>query len=466
MRFTKIVCTIGPVTSSVPAVKKLISCGMDVARLNFSHGTVGEHEERIRIIRKASSELGLETGILQDLPGPKMRVGRIIGEPVRLVRGRTVVLTTRRLNGNSETIPVLYRDFPRAVREGSAVYLADGTIRLKVSKVEEDEVVCSVELGGLLASGKGVNVPSVSSDVDAVTEEDASYIEFGAKQGIDFVAVSFVRSGRDVERARKLVNQYNGTAQIVAKIEKREAVENFKEIVSASDCVMVARGDLGVELGIENVPMAQKKIIAEANRQGKPVITATQILLSMLSDPTPTRAEVSDIANAIIDGSDALMLSEETAVGKYYAEAVTVLSRVAQTVEKELEYTPKPVISAESTEEAVGTAACSVAHAVGAKFILAYTRSGSTARQVARHRPRIPIRALTVDKRVIRQLKLVCGVEPYHNPRNVGALDSETVERHVKRLGLVKKGELIVVVAGSPTGPAGSTNMLRVQKMG
>lgn len=465
MRFVKIVCTIGPATSSVRAIETLITQGMDVARLNFSHGTHAEHLNRIKAIRTASKRVGKEVAILQDLPGPKIRVGRIADEPVILSKGTTVTLTTRPVPGSKEEIMVTYPDFPQAVEPDTLVYLADGAIRLRVVEVDSADVRCRVEIGGNISSGKGVNIPGASPKISAVTQEDLDHMSFGVKNNVDFIAVSFVRSAEDITYARKAVQDMGGEAQIVAKIEKAEAVSSSMQIIEKADCVMIARGDLGVELGVEHVPMVQKRIISEANRQGKPVITATQILISMLNDPTPTRAEVSDIANAILDGTDALMLSEETAVGKYYAQAVSVVARVAQTVEKELVYSPRAIVSAESVEDAVGTVACSLAHAVGAKFLLAYTRSGSTARLIAKYRPRLPINALTPNKTVLRQLRLINGVQPYYNPRNIGGVTAETVENQIKDLGVARRGDVFVLVAGSPTGPVGSTNMLRVQKV-
>jgi pyruvate kinase len=443
----------------------MIAAGMDVARLNFSHGTHLEHLERIRTIRKVSQQMGKHIAILQDLPGPKLRVGKMVNEPVKLVEGSHVVLTTKNVSGNSEIIPVQLEELPHAVDRDTVIYLADGVIRLRVVEVIEDGVRCLVELGGLLSTGKGVNIPGMSARISAVTQQDVEHLRFGVENGVDYIALSFIRSSDDVRTGKKLVSEMRSDTPIIAKIEKGEAVKSFKDIVSEADAVMVARGDLGVELGLENVPMIQKKIIRESNLNGKPVITATQILVSMLKDPTPTRAEVSDIANAIIDGTDALMLSEETAVGKFYVEAVQVLSRVSQTVEKELAFDPRHVLTADSVEDAVGRAACQVAHAVGAKIILAYTRSGSTARLIAKNRPRIPIAAFTPNDEIVSRLSLVWGVEPHYVPESVGAMMPEEVDKKLSELKLASSGEKVVVVAGVPTGPVGSTNMIRVQSI-
>jgi pyruvate kinase len=465
VKFTKIVCTIGPVSSSAKAIESMIAAGMDVARLNFSHGTHEEHLERIRTIRKVSQQMGRHIAILQDLPGPKLRVGKMIGEPVKLVEGSHVVLTTRNVGGNSEVIPVQLEELPHAVDRDTLIYLADGVIRLRVEEVVEDGVRCVVELGGLLSTGKGVNIPGMSAKISAVTQQDKEHLRFGVENGVDYIALSFVRTPEDVRTGKKLVSEMGSDTPIIAKIEKSEAVVKFKEIISEADAIMVARGDLGVELGLENVPMVQKKIIRESNLNGKPVITATQILISMLKDPTPTRAEVSDIANAIIDGTDALMLSEETAVGKYYVESVQVLSRVSQTVEKELVFDPRHVLTADSIEDAVGRAACQVAHAVNAKIILAYTRSGSTARLISKNRPRIPIAAFTPSDEVVTRLNLVWGVEPHYVPESVGAIMPDEVDKKLSEFKLAMSGEKVVVVAGVPTGPVGSTNMIRVQSI-
>lgn len=465
-RFTKIVCTIGPATSTREAIRALIKAGMDAARLNFSHGTHEEHALRIKLIREVSRELGVPVAIIQDLPGPKLRVGRLVEEPLRLEAGRRVTLTTAKTEGSGGTIPVHPASFPQMVDVGSEVYLADGTIRLRVVGKDGPNVSCVVEVGGDLTSGKGVNVPHAKGEFEAVTEEDMRHIRFGVERDVDYIAVSFVRSPSDMEAARRAVSELGSDIPLIAKIEKAEAVGRLEEIVAKSDVVMVARGDLGVELGLENVPLAQKRIVKACNAMGRPVITATQILLSMLTYTTPTRAEVSDIANAILDGTDALMLSEETAVGPNYLEAVRVLDRVCRRVEEELGYGPAQTSSAESVEDAVGMAACRVAAAIRADKIVAYTRSGSTARLIAKYRPHTEIIAFTPNERVERRLKLVWGIQPYLIEEVMGELTPQIVEQALRSRGLVRAGEKVVVVAGAPTGPVGSTNMIRVQKIG
>lgn len=464
-RFTKIVCTVGPATSNERAIELMVREGMNVARLNFSHGSHDEHLERIRMIRNVSEKLGVHVGIIQDLPGPKLRVGRLIKEPVFLKRGERVILKAGSDQARGSEIPVTFSAFSELVSEGSVIYLADGTIKLRVLRSSGVDVECEVEVEGVLSSGKGINVPDVKRDIDAMTPEDREHLKFGLENGVDYVALSFVRRPEDVLKAKRAIRELGADVPVIAKVEKKEAVDNSERLVESADGIMVARGDLGVEVGLESVPLIQKKLISMCNAAGKPVITATQILISMVSQPVPTRAEVSDIANALLDGTDALMLSEETAVGSHYVEAVKVLSRVSERVEREMKYEPKSVHSAESLEEAVGRAACQVANALGVKYIAAYTRSGSTARQVAKHRPMIPILGLTPRADVARRLSLVWGVTPFVTREELNATDPSAVKENLYSLGLTKAGDTVVVVAGYPTGPVGSTNMVRVQKL-
>jgi pyruvate kinase len=330
-RLTKIVCTLGPSTSDFKSIKELIDSGMDFARLNFSHGNYEEHMSRIYILKKLSKN-GKKIKILQDLPGPKIRVGKIDGQII-LKDGAEIKLTTAQEDELS--IPVMYKQLPESVSVGSDVLLCDGAIKLKVLETGRDYVLCKVETGGTVISHKGVNITGTTSKVSAITKEDIKHIKFGAKQNVDYIAVSFVNRAKDIEFAKSIISKTGKEIPVIAKIEKKEAIENIDSIIKASDAVMVARGDLAVEIGFENVPLAQKLIIKRANALGKPVITATQMLLSMVNNSTPTRAEVSDIANAIIDGTDALMLSEETTVGKYPQKAVGVLNKVATRMEIE-----------------------------------------------------------------------------------------------------------------------------------
>src|SRR2546428_11312936 len=421
----------------------MIRGGMDVARINFSPGTYEEHLKNIKSIRSVSHGLRRPVAILQDLPGPKLRVGKLAAEPMHLRRLDSVTLTTKPSKSKGK-IPVAYPDLPRTVRKGDAIYLADGSIRLEVLRATRDEVEARVLVGGDLISGKGLNLPKLRKRVPAITREDREHLHFGVENNIDMVAVSFVQRADDRRMARKVASEKGREIFVVAKIEKKEAVENLEEIVKESDGVMVARGDLGVELSLERVPIIQKRIIHEANKTGKPVITATQMLESMVSQPSPTRAEVTDVANAIIDGTDAVMLSEETAVGKYPVEAVEMLRRVAHETEKFLprEITPaRRAWHERSQEDALALAGCETALEVSASAIVTPTRSGQTARRVSKYHPSLPIVALTPSEKVQRQLNLSWGVRALLGPEG----DSiETIfrnaERAIKSLGYAGKG--------------------------
>jgi pyruvate kinase len=405
--------------------------------------------------------------ILQDLPGPKLRVGKLAIEPVHLRRLDTVTLTTKPSKAKGK-IPVAYPDLPKAVRKGDMVYLSDGSIRLEVLRTKRDEVEGRVLAGGDLVSGKGLNLPRLRTRVPAITREDREHLHFGLENNFDIVAVSFVQRADDIRTARKVAEEKGREIFVVAKIEKKEAVENLEEIVKEADGVMVARGDLGVELSLERIPIVQKRIIFEANRLAKPVITATQMLESMMSSPTPTRAEVTDVANAIIDGSDALMLSEETAVGKYPVEAVKVLQKVAQETERFLpkEITPQRREWHEnSQEDAIAFAACETALQISAAAIVTPTRTGKTARRVSKYRPPLPIVAITSHADIEKQLLLSWGVQTVR--REIESTDTlfDEAEKTVKRLKLAQKGNTIVIVSGDPKGPMGRTDLLKIQKV-
>jgi pyruvate kinase len=464
---TKIVCTIGPASSSPSVLGHMIRAGMDVARINFSHGTYDEHLKNIKTIRKVSHGLRRPVAILQDLPGPKLRVGKLALEPMHLRRLDTVTLTTKPSKAKGK-IPVAYPELPKAVRKGDMVYLADGSIRLEVLRTTRDEVEGRVLAGGDLVSGKGLNLPRLRTRVPAITREDREHLHFGLENNLDIFAVSFVQRADDIRTARKVADEKGREIFVVAKIEKKEAVENLEEIVKEADGVMVARGDLGVELSLERIPIVQKRIIFEANRLAKPVITATQMLESMISSPTPTRAEVTDIANAIIDGSDALMLSEETAVGGYPVEAVKVLNKVARETER---FLPKQITPQRrewhenSQEDAIAFAACETALQISAAAIVAPTRTGKTARRVSKYRPPLPIVALTSHTDVEKQLLLSWGVQTVR--REIESTDTifSEAEKTVQRLKLARKGNTIVIVSGDPKGPMGRTDLLKIQKV-
>ena len=464
---TKIVCTIGPASSSPSVQGHMIRAGMDVARINFSHGTYEEHLKNIKSIRKLSHSLRRPVAILQDLPGPKLRVGKLIAEPMHLQRLDTVTLTTKPSKAKGK-IPVAYPDLPKTVRKGDTIYLADGSIRLEVLRTTREEVEARVVVGGDLISGKGLNLPKLRTRVPAITREDREHLNFGFENNVDMVAVSFIQRADDVRSARKVASEKGREIFVVAKIEKKEAVENLEEIVKETDGVMVARGDLGVELSLERIPIVQKRIIFEANRQARPVITATQMLESMISAPTPTRAEVTDVANAILDGSDALMLSEETAIGSYPVDAVKTLQKIAQETER---YLPKQITQQRrewhenSQEDAIAFAACETALQISAAAIVTPTRTGKTARRVSKYRPPLPIVALTSRAEVEKQLLLSWGVQTVR--REIESTESifTEAEKTVKRLKLARKGNTIVIVSGDPKGPMGRTDLLKIQRV-
>lgn len=462
---TKIVCTIGPASSTPKVLSQMIRAGMDVARINFSHGTYEEHEKNIKTIRQVSRRLRRPVAILQDLPGPKLRVGRLAVEPLHLRKLDRIILTTKPITAKTK-VPVLYPRLPQAVKKGDMIFLADGSIRIEVSETRKEEVEGRVVVGGDLTSGKGVNLPRLRIRVPAITSEDREHLKFGLANDVDIVAVSFVQKADDIRTARKTAEEAGREIFVVAKIEKREAVEELDKIVQESDGVMVARGDLGVELNLERVPIIQKKIIHESNRMGKPVITATQMLESMLSSPTPTRAEVTDIANAIIDGSDALMLAEETAVGKYPVESVRVLERVAQETERFLPREIAPLRSAwkdASPGDAIAFAACQTALQVSARAVVTPTRTGKTARRVSKYRPPLPILALTSHEKVLKQLLLSSGVQTVLTKEFDSAdANFREAEKQAVAQRLARRGDRIIIVSGDPKGPTGRTELLKI----
>lgn len=470
MRRTKIVCTIGPASETVTILKEMLSAGMNVARLNFSHGSYEEHGARIRNIRQAAQETGQPVAILLDTKGPEIRIGEVKGT-IRLETGQEFILTTETVTGNEQRAHVNYPGLPRDVNPGDRILIDDGLIGLLVKEVKDTEIQCVVENGGELSGRKGVNVPGVPVNLPSVTEKDLDDILFGIDQQVDFIAASFVRTAADVLEIRRVLEQHRSPIRVIAKIETQAAVDNIEEILAVSDGIMVARGDLGVEIPAEEVPLVQKQIIAQCNLLGKPVITATQMLDSMIRNPRPTRAEASDVANAIIDGTDAVMLSGETAAGKYPVEAVKTMARIAEKTENTIlaeGYGSLMDFSAEKTITAsIGHATSTVAQELGAAAIITHTTSGSTARMVARHRPVAPIVAGCPDPVICRQLLLVWGVFPALTAKvetteaiiNTGvkaALDS----------GIIKPGDLVVITTGVPVGVAGTTNLLKVHVVG
>lgn len=468
MRKTKIVCTIGPSSESLENTKKLIMAGMNVARLNFSHGDFEEHGNRIKNIRQACDELNKTVAILLDTKGPEIRTGKLEVEPIELVQNEYVTLTTEEILGDKNRLSVTYKELPQDVAVGSTILIDDGLIGLTVVEIQGTEIRCRVVNGGTIKSKKGVNVPGVAISLPGITEKDANDIIFGIEQGVDFIAASFVRKASDVLEIRELLKKHNGEhIQIISKIENQQGVDNLDEILEVSDGLMVARGDLGVEIPAEEVPLVQKRMIEKCNLAGKPVITATQMLDSMQRNPRPTRAEASDVANAIFDGTDAIMLSGETAAGKYPVESVLTMSRIAEKAESALNYREmflKQRIAQEtSVTEAISQSVAISALDLNAKAIISSTESGQTARMVSKYRPEAPIIAVTTQDRALRRLALTWGVTPVK-----GELATSTDEmfdyalQGGVRSGLVKEGDLVVITAGVPLGRSGSTNLLKV----
>lgn len=453
-RNTKIVCTLGPATESPAMIEKMIKAGMNVARLNFSHGEYGEFARLIANIRKISKKLGLPVAIMQDLQGPKIRVGEMPEKGVVIKKGETIILTTANITGREGKIPVQYKDLPKDVRKSDRILIDDGLLETEVIKVTPTEITCRVINGGTVFRHKGINVPTASISANPITVKDKQDLFFALKNDVDYVALSFVKSAKNIVELRDLIRQKRGRAKIIAKIERHEAVENLESIIIETDAVMVARGDLGVEVAAEKVPLIQKQMIHLANIHGKPVITATQILQSMVTNPRPTRAEMSDAANAVFDHTDALMLSNESAVGKFPIEATQTLAKVANSVEgflkKNKGFQPNRLFL-ENTPVSYATCmnGTKLAIDIGAKLIVTMTQSGFTAQHVAKHRPYIPVVAVTPDEKVRQQLSLVWGIHQIIvNSINVS-------HRQVKKLlfkhGLVKKGDKVVVISNAST---------------
>ena len=472
MRKTKIVCTIGPASESLETIKQLIEAGMNVARLNFSHGDYEEHGRRIQLIRQASRELNRTVAILLDTKGPEIRLGTLKEEPIDLIQGEYVTLTTEDIAGDRHRIPVTYKNLPNDIEAGATILIDDGLIGLTVVDIQGTEIKCRINNSGPIRSKKGVNVPGANISLPGLTEKDARDIEFGISQGIDFIAASSVRRPSDVLEIRELLERHNASdIQIISKIENQQAVDNADEILDVSDGLMVARGDLGVEIPAEEVPLVQKRLIEKCNRAGKPVITATQMLDSMQRNPRPTRAEASDVANAIFDGTDAIMLSGETAAGKYPVESVLTMSRIAERAESALNhreiYSKQVSAQKMSVTEAVCQAVSIAALELDARAIVTPTESGFTARMVSKYRPKSPIIAITPDEKVARRLTLVWGVLPI-NSRMPDTTDKliETAVQEAMNTGLVRLGDTIVITAGVPVGLTGSTNLIKIHNVG
>ncbi len=458
-------------------IARLARAGMDVARLNFSYGTHEEHKRVISLLREVARELGRPIGILQDLAGPKLRVGELPEGKMSLRPGQEVTLSARP-GRSAGLIPIPLPDIAKVVSPGQRLLLSDGRIELQVVEVAGGKIRCRVRVGGALSSHQGLNLPDTSLPISAVTRKDLADLHFGLEQGVDWVAMSFVRRAEDLEPLRRAMKRAGRMVPVIAKIEKHEAVDRLEEIIAAADGVMVARGDLGVEVALDRVPLLQKEIIARSRRAGKPVITATQMLETMVSSPRPTRAEVSDVANAVFDGTDAVMLSGETAVGKYPVEAVRVMARVTARTEEARDAERRLAESitwpCKTVTEAIGQASCALAQDLGARAIITGTSSGHTAVMVAVHRPETPIIAVTENVATQNRLTLVWGVTPLRAPRgrNTDELIANAVSR-ARAARLLKRGDLVVVTAGvlagrttRPAHGAGHTNLIKVEVVG
>ena len=469
MRKTKIVATLGPSTDSVDLVRKLFFAGVNVFRLNASHGTQEDHGRRIEMVRQVSAETGIQAGILLDLQGPKIRLGRFENGGCRLEEGSVFTITTEEVMGTPEIASTTYPEFARDVKPGNQVLLADGAFQLEVLSTDGVAARCRVIHGGWISDRKGINLPGVNVSAVALSKKDIADAHFGIKQGVDFIALSFVRTSKDVLRLRHLLDECEAALPIIAKIEKPEAWQNLDSIIEEADGVMVARGDLGVEMALERVPMIQKAIIERCRHYGRFVITATQMLESMIENPLPTRAEVSDIANAIYDGTSALMLSAETSAGRYPIEAVKMMSKIATETEGELDKRPrKPVKLAAnpSVPEVISDAAFHVARTAEVTAIVVGTSTGQTARLLARYRPAIPIFAFTSSESVARQLSIIHGVETIIAPAGQSTDRMlQDMELALIRTGRVKPGDNVVFLTGQPPHQSGTTNMLNLHRV-
>jgi pyruvate kinase len=471
MRRAKIVCTLGPATESYDQIKALVEAGMDVARLNLSHGGYAEHEDRYRRVRKAADETGRSVGILADLQGPKIRLGRFAEGPVLLERGDEFTITVDDIEGDQTICGTTYKGLTADVARGERILVDDGRVTLEVTDVEGPRVHTMVIEGGMVSDHKGLNLPGVAVSVPALSDKDIRDLRWALRTGADVIALSFVRSGRDMDDVLRIMAEEGRRVPVIAKIEKPQAVENLEDIVDAFDGIMVARGDLGVEMPLEAVPIVQKRAVKLARRNAKPVIVATQMLDSMIDNSRPTRAEASDVANAVIDGTDAVMLSGETSVGKHPIETVKVMSRIVAAAEEDILAAGLPPLTDSNKPRtqggAVARAAAEMGDFLGASYLVAFTQSGDTVRRLSRYRSPIPVLAFTPEEDTRSQLNLTWGVETFLGP-TVQTTDEmvQQVDEQLLRIGRCKKGDVVVITAGSPPGMPGTTNMVRVHHIG
>ncbi|MGP3968690.1 pyruvate kinase [Streptomyces sp. 6N223] len=471
MRRSKIVCTLGPAVDSFEKLKSLIEAGMNVARFNFSHGTHEEHEERYNRLRKASEDTGQAVGVLADLQGPKIRLETFANGPVELKRGDEFIITTEDVEGDRSICGTTYKGLPGDVAKGETILINDGNVSLQVTEVDGPRVRTIVIEGGVISDHKGINLPGVAVNVPALSDKDVEDLEFALRLGCDMVALSFVRNAHDVVDVHRVMDRVGRRVPVIAKVEKPQAVENMDEVIAAFDGVMVARGDLAVEYPLEKVPMVQKQLIEKCRRNAKPVIVATQMMESMIENSRPTRAEASDVANAILDGADAVMLSAESSVGRYPIETVKTMSKIVVAAEQDLlSRGLQPLVAGKKPRTqggSVARAAAEMADFLDAKALVAFTKSGDTARRLSRYRAVQPIIAFTTDPSTRNQLTLTWGVETYvvryanHTDEMVEICDAE-----VTKLGRFEPGDTLIITAGSPPGVTGTTNMVRVHHLG
>ena len=467
MRKTKIICTIGPASESEEKLRELMIAGMNVARFNFSHGSHEEHKKKFDRVIKISNELGIPVATLLDTKGPEIRLKDIEGGKTELVAGQKFILTTEDILGNNEKVSITYKNLKNDISAGTTILIDDGLIEMVVDSIEETDIICTVVNGGPISNHKGVNVPGAVLSMPYISEVDRSDIMFGCDMGFDFIAASFVRCKEDILEVRKILDEHNSHMKIIAKIENMQGIGNLEDILTVSDGIMVARGDMGVEIPMEEVPVVQKRMIKMAEAQGKHVVTATQMLDSMIKNPRPTRAEVADVANAIYDGTTAIMLSGESAAGLYPVEAVKTMSQIAERAEQDIDYNSRMKrrehIDSFDVTTAISHANCTTAMDLKEAAIITVTISGFTAGMISRYKPSCPIIACSVSPRICRQLSLSWGVTPIWIARESTAEDLfDEAVRAAEEAGYIKKGDKVVLTAGVPLGVSGRTNMLRV----
>jgi pyruvate kinase len=468
MRRAKIVATLGPASSSYENLRAIIEAGVDVARMNLSHGSYDVHEQIYKDVRKAASDVGKSVGVFVDLQGPKIRLTKFKDGPVFLEKGATFKITIDEIDGDVNICGTTFKGLPGDVKVGDFLLIDDGKVRLRAVEVTDTTVTTEVEIPGQVSNNKGINLPGVAVNVPALSEKDEDDLRWALKLGVDMIALSFVRNASDIERVHEIMREEGRKVPVIAKIEKPQAVENLEEIIDAFDAIMVARGDLGVELPLEQVPLVQKRAVELARRWAKPVIVATQMLESMISSSIPTRAETSDVANAVLDGADALMLSGETSVGSFPVETVATMAKIIQSTEENgLSRIPDLGTKPHTQGGAVSFAAMEIAELLGSKFVCVFTEGGDSLRRISRLRSAVPVLSFTPNVQTARELSLVWGAQTYIVPK-VQHTDAmfEQVDKSVLEEGMCKIGDEVVVVAGTPPGVSGSTNTLRVHKVG